>query len=731
MGISKLNELKNKSISTIKQEGFSAFIKKGKKYLKYRKNNNNQIYDKCFKDVLFINGCSLPHPQRYRVDHQIEQLTAAGLSCAKIDYDKVTVDLVRYFRAFVIYRCPIIPTVEEFVKLAKENNKVVFYDIDDLVFDLSHTKDIKYLNTLSKPELDLYNDGVKRMGETLKLCDYGIASTERLQHEMGKYLKEVFVNRNVASEEMVKYSQEALINVKKDDNKVVLGYLSGTITHNDDFKLIMPSIIKILKKYDNVYLQIVGLLDLPEEMQDVKHKVITSPFVDWKELPNLTRSIDINLAPLEDSIFNEAKSENKWTEAALVKIPTVASNVGAFKSQIEDGKTGFLCSNKNEWTKKLTDLIESKDLRDEIGNNAYDEVMNNHITIKTGAPLRDFILSKLHKNICFVVPSPNISGGIMVIIKHASVLKKRGYDVTLINGNIETEHVDKVYESENYIYVISTVKNEICARIDVLVATMWLTLDFVKNYPNCGKRKYLVQGYETEFYKHGEFERIKCESTYNDISNIDYLTVSKWCESWLINKYNKKAKYIPNGMYLSLFEYKKRNFDGKIKILIEGNCNDIFKNVDESFRIVDKLDKNKFEITYLSYEKEPKKWYHVDKFYHKVPHEEVGKIYQENDILIKTSILESFSYPPLEMMSTGGVCVALLNDGNKEYLKDMYNCLTYNRGNIDEAVKKIELICNDKKIRSQIIKNGLETAKGRDWNMIEEKIVNAYMDGNK
>ena len=45
MGISKLNELKNKSISTIKQEGFSAFIKKGKKYLKYRKYNNNQIYD--------------------------------------------------------------------------------------------------------------------------------------------------------------------------------------------------------------------------------------------------------------------------------------------------------------------------------------------------------------------------------------------------------------------------------------------------------------------------------------------------------------------------------------------------------------------------------------------------------------------------------------------------------------------------------------------------------------
>ena len=140
MNIRRLIELKDKSVSTIRQEGFSSLVKKGNNYLKTKKQEKNQIYDKCFKDVLFINGCSLPHPQRYRVDHQIEQLTAAGLSCAKVDYDKVSIDLVRYFRAFVIYRCPITPTIEEFTRLARENNKVLFYDIDDLVFDLEYTK---------------------------------------------------------------------------------------------------------------------------------------------------------------------------------------------------------------------------------------------------------------------------------------------------------------------------------------------------------------------------------------------------------------------------------------------------------------------------------------------------------------------------------------------------------------------------------------------------------------
>ena len=722
----RLIELKNKGIETLKTEGVFSLVKKSNNFIKYKKQLKKQAFDKCFKDVLFINGCSLPHPQRYRVDHQIEQLESAGISCAKVNYERLNVNMVKNFRAFVIYRCPIIPIVEEFIKIARENNKTIFYDIDDLVFDIEHTKDIKFLDTMSEKDRDLYNDGVVRMGETLKLCDYGIASTERLQIEMGKHLKEVFVNRNVASEEMVKYSQEALETVQKNEDKILIGYLSGSITHNDDFKLIMNSVVKLMKKYENIYLQIVGYLELPEEMVDLKDRILTAPFMDYKKLPTLIRSLDINLAPLEDSIFNEAKSENKWTEASLVKIPTVASNVGSFKSQIIDGKTGFLCSTEDEWFEKIEKLVLSKELRNKIGDNAYNEIMEKHVTTKTGTNLRDFILSKLSKNICFVVPSTNVSGGIMVAIKHGIMLKKHGYDVTFINGNVETKNVDRVYEDGEYINVVSIVKNEMKAKIDVLVATMWLTLEFVNMYPNCGKRKYLVQNYETDFYKHGQFERIKCEATYNEIRNIDYLTISKWCEDWLVNKYGKKVKYAPNGIDLSLFKFKKRSFDGKIKILIEGNCQDYYKNVDESFRITNRLDHDKFEISYLSYQKEPKKWYYVDNFYHKVPHDEVGKIYEKCDILIKTSILESFSYPPLEMMATGGICLAVLNDGNKEYLKDMDNCVIYEQGNIDEAIDKINLICNDEELRNKLIMNGLKTAKEREWDKIEKEIVSLY-----
>ena len=371
-------------------------------------------------------------------------------------------------------------------------------------------------------------------------------------------------------------------------------------------------------------------------------------------------------------------------------------------------------------------MIEDKEYREEIASNAYHEVMTKHVTTKSGLGIAEFMKSKLRKNICFVLPSPNISGGIMVAIKHGVILKKHGYDVTMINVNRKTRNVDKLYEKEDYIFVVSNYRTEMTMYIDTMVATMWLTLEEVQKYYNCKHKKYLVQGMETRFYKPGEFEKKKANATYCNIFNIDYLTISKWCEKWLKEDFKTEAKYAPNGLDLSIFPVRKRTFEGKIKILIEGNSKDYYKNVDESFKITNELDRNKYEIHYLSYEKEPKKWYKVDKFHHKVPHDEVGKIYEECDILLKTSLLDSFAYPPLEMMATGGLAVVVPNEGNIEYLRDEENCLLYEQGNIKDAIEKIERLASDKKLREKLIENGLKTAQERDWNKIEDKIMKLY-----
>lgn len=706
---------------TYQEEGFKRLMGKSISYVKKKATFHKD--KKCYKDILFINGCTLPHPSRYRVEHQIEQLLANGFTADSVFYEQLTLEMEKYYRGFIFFRCPITDTVQQFIDKAKSQNKVVFYDIDDLVFDKSYTKTIKHLDTLEKDELDLYYDGVKRMGDTLKKCDYAITTTPTLAHELEKYVKEVFVNRNVASEKMVEFSLRAVKEEKKEKDKVVIGYLSGSITHNADFELIMPTIKKIMDKYPNVYLKVVGLLDIPKTLEKYSNRILSVPFMSWMQLPNVIASLDINLAPLEESIFNKAKSENKWVEAALCKVPTIASNLGAFHEMIHDGEDGFLCSTEKEWYQILEQLIQNRDLREQVGKNAYHRVIKNNVTTYTGYELTKFINSHLPKTIAFVLPTTNISGGVNVILKHCHILKSHGVNVFIINS----DHPNKnIINQDGELEVISNVTEMIDANIDMMVASLWTTLKYILEYPKVKKRAYLVQNFETDFMKYGDYSKFTANSTYSH-DNVHYITISKWCKNWLEQKFERKVSYIPNGIRPEQFPYKKRNFSGKIKILVEGNSDDYYKNVDESFKIVEKLDKEKYEIHFLSYQGTPKKWYYVDKFMHRVPHDKVGEVYQNADILIKSSILESFSYPPLEMMATGGTCVVVPNDGNVEYLSDGENCLFYEAGNIDEAVEKIEMISKNKKLRDQLIENGKKVVESRDWKKIENQIVDVYI----
>jgi len=197
--------------------------------------------------------------------------------------------------------------------------------------------------------------------------------------------------------------------------------------------------------------------------------------------------------------------------------------------------------------------------------------------------------------------------------------------------------------------------------------------------------------------------RFRANQTYS-LDDIQYLTISRWCEKWLREDFGRQPKYIPNGIELIRFRPQKRTFEEKkVRILVEGNSDDYYKNVDEAFKVVERLNSEKYEIWFMSYQGKPKEWYRVDKFLYRVPYDDVPNVYLQCDILLKTTILESFSYPPLEMMATGGYVVAVPNDGNAEYLRDGENCLLYEQGDI-----------------------GLRTASSRNWSCIESKIRMVY-----
>lgn len=337
-----------------------------------------------FKDVprdqyiLIIDGVEniIPQCTRYRVLNKAEQLRKNGFAVKVVNASEFSLAQAQYASHIIIYRAPWSAQLQLLCDLAREEHKPIYFDIDDLVFDTLYTDQLSYTQGLSEKEKGNYDAGVKNYGKMLAACDGAITSTTQLKEELIKYKDTVLLNRNLASSELIAVSSQFLKEDFGADDRIKIGYFSGSISHNENFELIKPAIKEVLDNYPFVELHIVGHLDIPQDMKQYTQRIIIHEYVDWKALPQLISQVDINLAPLVDSVFNRAKSEIKWIEAALVKVPTIASHIGAFADMMIDGQTGLLAKD-GEWKEKLESLILSADLRRELAENAYAFVLEN------------------------------------------------------------------------------------------------------------------------------------------------------------------------------------------------------------------------------------------------------------------------------------------------------------------------------------------------------------------
>ena len=313
---------------------------------------------------------------RYRIDHLREQLIRKGISsdCVSIK-DTKKCDLKAY-NSIVVYRISEYEKLKKLKSKAKKLNMQVFYDIDDYIFNYQAIKDIGFLKGKEYRNYENYTEQIRN---SMEICDGYIVSTLSLKKVIKEQFpgKVVVVNRNVASMEMV-IASLTVEKVHKDN--ITIGYFSGTKTHNDDFESIKDELLSVMQKNENIHLLVAGQIELPAEFNAVKDQVETFKFVSWQELPHLIAKADINLMPLENSIFHECKSENKWMEAALVNVPTIASRNSELASVIRDGEDGFLCKNSEEWAEKLNKLIRDESLRNQIASSAHARIMKEYMT---------------------------------------------------------------------------------------------------------------------------------------------------------------------------------------------------------------------------------------------------------------------------------------------------------------------------------------------------------------
>jgi len=164
--------------------------------------------------------------------------------------------MVCNFRVIIFFRCPLTKQINEAILLAKKLNKKILFDFDDLVINQKYINKNPYLQTLSAYERKNYRENADLIGKTLLLCKGVITSTEILGKELKNYVPEIFINHNVASEEMWKLSENALgkKSKKKNSKELIIGYFSNSISNYLDIKMIIPYLTKILLEFKNIKL---------------------------------------------------------------------------------------------------------------------------------------------------------------------------------------------------------------------------------------------------------------------------------------------------------------------------------------------------------------------------------------------------------------------------------------------------------------------------------------------
>jgi GT2 family glycosyltransferase/glycosyltransferase involved in cell wall biosynthesis len=335
---------------------------------------------------LFIIQNSKAPSHTCRVTAFREQLWLKG-----IDSDICTVSELdgKDFSAYskvIIQRNGYSEMLQNAAKKIRKLNIPLLYEIDDMMFDYELYKASGY----NKTRLGRFTDAESNCDACyagMLLADSFIASTESLAQQIREHFpgKECVVRRNVADLKQMGLSQYwRSVRAFRNTSTVVIGYFSGTNTHNEDFALIGSTLTKILEKYENAVLHIYGYLDMPTELSDYGRRIQLFAFSPLAELPERYSNVDIALAPLEDSIFNQCKSEIKWIEAGLLGVPCVMSRNAETELAITNGIDGFLCTGEDEWFDTLSNLVENKALREEIGKNALETILKKCTVLVAG-----------------------------------------------------------------------------------------------------------------------------------------------------------------------------------------------------------------------------------------------------------------------------------------------------------------------------------------------------------
>lgn len=489
------------------------------------------------KKVLFLLGCNEGPSKRYRCYNHMEALALFGVESElfwDIDPRVDNLSFLGSFSAIVNFRSGFNERVARLYRNARTVHVPLIYDIDDLVFDEDQLGSIDAYNRMDEVGKNEYRVGVASIRRALTEADFVTTSTSFLAKyiaaEFNKPVWQIPFGVNQRQMDIV----EKLEPWRSDF--LFIGYLSGTASHQRDFVEVAPALKRILLDHDDVFLKVVGHIDLEEHLPGLEHKVVRIPFMDWQDLLIETSTLAVALAPFDvESAFCQAKSELKFVEQALCGVPTIASKIPAFEEAINNGKNGFIAYTPDDWFHHLNSALGDDARREAVARNArqtvfdhytphrigkrlvsvYEEVMERHSTNDLSLSTFGYVQPKKESDrlsISWIIPQPfEGSGGHRNIFRAIKNLAAFGHrcslyvtrdDMRFATGADVAAFIAEAFFPLDLDYV--GIDFPAIRPCDVLVSTYWTTAYVAReNQKNTKLNVFFIQDFEPMFFPMG------------------------------------------------------------------------------------------------------------------------------------------------------------------------------------------------------------------------------------
>jgi glycosyltransferase involved in cell wall biosynthesis len=252
-------------------------------------------------------------------------------------------------------------------ELARKLGKVQVYEIDDLMDEIPEWS----------PQYAHYPRGcraIRSIHEWMRACDHLIVSTEPL----GRAYHAKTGTPWTVSANALDFSK--WIRKDRSSDRLRIGW-TGSTTHQKDLAEAQYAVFRVLEEHPDVDLVMMGYDG------GWKHRLAASPsssdqalasridyYPWWADAASYPRAvadlrIDVAIAPLAKNAFNRCRSNVKLLEFAALGVPVVASAIEPY-AEIEDGVTGMLARDGNDFHRKLDRLVTDEALRKKIGEAA-------------------------------------------------------------------------------------------------------------------------------------------------------------------------------------------------------------------------------------------------------------------------------------------------------------------------------------------------------------------------